>query len=718
MSFSTTVSMLPRTTSDMQTIAVNLKRRSQYEHAFLTANIRPECVRQVGKYLSQHGDLFKKEKISFSTSALEALQTNENFIIATDGDTDPSVCSDVNFEICYTDPSTSLLLNSSEVTNNDSWNEVDDVHTERAGVYDTFFTSPDYVEPTERQGVYGHTNDGHCDKVYSFAPAEHNKPVSIFLDLHSEELAFPNIFWGFARSEIHPVQIHYSDIVKSELRRRDRRVAMCVENIFYKFKRCQMHSILSKVNVAVRKHKTGHTTFKAGQFRHADAVDKLIKFDDGYRILKEIRGSPPYWEKAQKDVYAMIRQLGPGHLFLTLSAAETRWIHLLKILSVLVDNVTLSDDDISSLSWSTKCRLISADPVTCARHFDYSIHQFFNSFLKSFLSPFGMLADFWYRIEFQQRGSPHMHCLLWLKDVPVYGVDTDEKVISYVDSIVTCQRTWDNSELSDLVNLQVHMHTRSCKKQFRKRTVCRFDFPKVPMSETRILQPLPEDEVDKKLHSENFLRIKSLLSQFKPDSESLSMEEFLNLVGLDLDGYLLAIRSSLRSPTVYVKRAVNEVRVNNYNVHCLHAWRANMDIQFILDVYACASYITSYVAKSERGMSELLRSACQEARQGNVNLKQQVRIISNKFVNNVEVSAQEAVYQLLQMPLKRSSRQVIFLNTSPPEERVYLLKSNLDLLPDDADIAASNVITRYVSRAAELQNVCFADCYNTASGVI
>ena len=361
------------------------------------------------------------------------------------------------------------------------------------------------------------------------------------------------------------------------------------------------------------------------------------------------------------------------------------------------------------MTWSTKCRLISADPVTCARHFDYSVHQFFNTVLKSPVSPFGKLADFWYRIEFQHRGSPHVHCLLWLTDVPVYGVDDDEKVISYIDSVVTCQRTWDNSELSNLVNLQVHMHTRTCKKQFRKRTVCRFDFPKLPMSQTQILQPLADDEVDRKIHSDNFLRIKSLLSQFKPDCETLTMDEFLKLVDLDLDAYLLAIRSSLRSPTVYVKRAVNEVRVNNYNVHCLHAWRANMDIQFILDVYACASYITSYVAKSERGMSELLRSACQEAKQGNVNLKQQVRIIGNKFVNNVEVSAQEAVYQLLQMPLKRSSRQVVFLNTSPPEERVYLLKSNLDLLPDDADIAASNVITRYVSRAPELENVCFAD---------
>ena len=42
-------------------------------------------------------------------------------------------------------------------------------------------------------------------------------------------------------------------------------------------------------------------------------------------------------------------------------------------------------------------------------------------------------------------------------------------------------------------------------------------------------------------------------------------------------------------------------------------------------------------------MSDLLRTACAEARKGNSTIKQQVRDISSKFLNNVEISAQEAV---------------------------------------------------------------------------
>ena len=136
-------------------------------------------------------------------------------------------------------------------------------------------------------------------------------------------------------------------------------------------------------------------------------------------------------------------------------------------------------------------------------------------------------------------------------------------------------------------------------------------------------------------------------------------------LGVSEERYILAIRSSLNCPTVFLKRIPNELRVNNYNLACLAAWRANMDIQYVLDVYACAMYIVSYISKAQKGMSELLRKACAKAKEGNSNIKQQVRDIGNKFLNSVEISAQEAVYIILQLPMRKSSREVIFVNTSP-----------------------------------------------------
>jgi len=275
---------------------------------------------------------------------------------------------------------------------------------------------------------------------------------------------------------------------------------------------------------------------------------------------KDVRGSPPYWEKATRDLYAMIRQLGPAQIFITLSAAETRWVHLLKILSEVVDNRVLTDEQVQQLSWSDKCRLISSEPITCARHFDFSIQHFFTDFLKQQLSPFGQLKDYWYRIEFQHRGSPHMHCLLWIADVPQYGVDDTELITQYIDQIISCRRTWDDEQIDNLVDLQLHKHTRTCKKQY-------------PMLSTEILQPLvSSDAEEQKAHAENFSRIKAFLATLKACDEQLTMTEFLSAIQLDYDSYILAIRSSLKTATIFIKRAPNELRVNNYNVHCLRAW--------------------------------------------------------------------------------------------------------------------------------------------------
>ena len=84
--------------------------------------------------------------------------------------------------------------------------------------------------------------DSETKYILSVAPGEGNKPLSIFRDQYSEELAYPGIFLGQKQPENKErlVSVHYSDICKSELRWSDRRAAMCVENIFFKAKKLQM----------------------------------------------------------------------------------------------------------------------------------------------------------------------------------------------------------------------------------------------------------------------------------------------------------------------------------------------------------------------------------------------------------------------------------------------------------------------------------------------
>ena len=118
-------------------------------------------------------------------------------------------------------------------------------------------------------------------------------------------------------------------------------------------------------------------------------------------------------------------------------------------------------------------------------------------------------------------------------------------------------------------------------------------------------------------------------------------------------------------------------------------------------------YVVSYISKAQRGMSELLRKASQEAREGNLGVKQQARDIGNKFLNGVEISAQEALYIILQLPMRRSSCEVVFINTQVPDERVRLLKSMdyIQQLEDDSeDIESGGLIKRYTERPGYLED--------------
>lgn len=155
---------------------------------------------------------------------------------------------------------------------------------------------------------------------------------------------------------------------------------------------------------------------------------------------------------------------------------------------------------------------------------------------------------------------------------------------------------------------------------------------------------------------------------------------------LTKESYLLAIRNTLKHDTLILQRSPSEIRINSitmltYSKPDKLTWTYNM---LLLDPCACATYILSYITKGQRGMSRLLQKASEEAKAGNKDISNIVRHIGNKFLNAVEISAQEAVYRVSQIPLKRSSRDVQFINTSPPDERTSLIKK-LEKLKQLAD---------------------------------
>ena len=65
-------------------------------------------------------------------------------------------------------------------------------------------------------------------------------------------------------------------------------------------------------------------------------------------------------------------------------------------------------------------------------------------------------------------------------------------------------------------------------------------------------------------------------------------------------------------------------------------------------------------------MGELLKQVSKEC--DGEQIRTQLRRLGSVFLNHREVSAQEAVYRILSLPLKQLSRKVIFINTASKEE--------------------------------------------------
>jgi hypothetical protein len=92
--------------------------------------------------------------------------------------------------------------------------------------------------------------------------------------------------------------------------------------MFFQLKKIQALQVRDLATTAFKKSK--NVSNSAGTLKIPEVIQNILHHDDGFRILKTLRSFPPYYQTKQKDVFAMINQLGLPTFFATFSAAETR----------------------------------------------------------------------------------------------------------------------------------------------------------------------------------------------------------------------------------------------------------------------------------------------------------------------------------------------------------------------------------------------------------
>ena len=122
------------------------------------------------------------------------------------------------------------------------------------------------------------------------------------------------------------------------------------------------------------------------------------------RFASNLRGTSQYWFKQRSRLIAMVDTLEIPTVFFTHSAADSQWPELARL-------ICPKSQQQSSLSRS---RGVSENPAIADWLFYHRISKFIDTFYVGVLGA----VDYWYRFEWQHRGSPHMHGVAWFKDAP------------------------------------------------------------------------------------------------------------------------------------------------------------------------------------------------------------------------------------------------------------------------------------------------------------
>jgi hypothetical protein len=312
--------------------------------------------------------------------------------------------------------------------------------------------------------------------------------------------------------------------------------------------------------------------------------------------------------------------------------------------------------------------MLLGNQVGAARHFDHRWHEFMKWFTTDPTQPLGNIVDFFWRVEFQQRGSPHVHMLLWVDGAP--NLDTPEgraAAPAFIDQYV-CTRIPPGAQESDsaeavaranhlrdiVLATQIHGHRDTCYKNGAQGGRCRFAYPKPACDATRLSSPADQ---------------------------------------------------GLRKCDFYVtQRGADEAFVAPYNPACLCRWEANMDIQMIGGQMATAAYVCAYVAKAESaGLRQHVQDAVGRLPEGSKDYMRMLRV-GTALLGLREYSLQEATFLMGGLHMRGASRSIVPLSVGLPKNRIRMLRSdNFGGEEDSNNVPlCTNVYDYYAARPTNL----------------
>ena len=492
-------------------------------------------------------------------------------------------------------------------------------------------------------------------------PRSSCEPVNIYDIEGGEEMAFPRLFpHGINGYNAERVQrVPYGMYFRSRLYNFQGHWRRDISYLLHGAASFDKHLLRNEIGIYLKMTSNEKEGFKNNDVTASYVCNSQrdINFlQNSYMFMKNIRGTIAYFRNALNDLLAMVRTLGPSTLFMTLSADDLHWPEL----GMLLENIDYG----TAVKKQSLLESMRSDPLMSATHFERRFNALMKHVIKGPEKPLGEVVDYFYRVEFQNRGSCHYHIFFWIKDIPSdINSETADALLTYIDKVIKTElpNQADDPELHNMVRrLQMHSHGKYCTPHGK--SSCRFNFPYKPCKKSRILT-----------HGDSIKR-KGKYYETRRDDKS---------------GY-----------------------VNAYNPTILRHFRANMDIQMVNNAESVAYYVCAYICKSEpdelnNAIGNLITSVFPQ--QKTMSAYQKLWKIGLTVLRHRRLSAQEAAFRLSNLKMVHSSRAVVYLNTRHVSERFKMLKpiAELEQLePDSTDVYRSNLIDYYRARPDENSQMC------------
>lgn len=283
------VEKLPRNEEDDMILKVKLKRKLLYKGHYEYQFVNSSHIKKALDYLKENNEWYENTTILHS----ETISDSKN----------------------------EEKLEFNECENEGKHEDLNEDTTVSGVQYDTC------LQPTD---IGQEVLDHYFDDIYNIAPAEGKNPVKMLQEKGNEAKSFPHLFpdgkntWTEERGLI----ITLSRYFNNRLMHADKRFAQDIDYIFFSQYLSELKQVIDKTQISLRnsfeKTKDG-TQITSNMLQDPESLKKLLKSDDALRFLQPIRGTPSFWQNVQKDLFAMLRQLGIPTWFCSFSSAEFRW---------------------------------------------------------------------------------------------------------------------------------------------------------------------------------------------------------------------------------------------------------------------------------------------------------------------------------------------------------------------------------------------------------